>query len=323
MDQLTRNQKTIKSIAQLLLALKPGDRIPPIQAINKQIKVGVGTVQKAMAILADLNAVVINARGHLGSFVDVLDYAQLWNLAGHGPVKLVLPNADAVEFKGLSEGINLDFEERGVRARIDHNRGARFRLDSVEAGRHDACIVSHLAFEQTSAPSQLDALVLDKVDYYQPDSVVVLTHKSRSRGPLRIGYDPSSLDHYLLTQSEFPEDKVGQIAVPCPYGHLLSALLAGAIDCCIWHRVDIGVSFALLPIVARPVERQETLSLLKRCEIACCVFRKDRLDVRNLLGLVDARAIRASQIAALDESVADRKILSSFIESLTADNRKN
>ncbi|MGX8013590.1 YhfZ family protein [Mesorhizobium sp. ORM8.1] len=141
----------------------------------------------------------------------------------------------------------------------------------------------------------------------------MLAREKPSRAPLRIGYDPTSLDHYLLTRSEFPEGKVDQIAVPCPYGHLLSALLAGAIDCGIWHRVDIGLSFDLLPIMARAPEREGTLALLKECEIACLVFRKERLDVGNLVGLIDARTIQAAQIAARQESAAHMEILSKLI----------
>jgi len=312
-DQLTRNQKTIRSIAQLLLALKPGDRLPPIQAINRQVEVGVGTVQKALSVLTSSKAVAITARGHMGSFVESLDYALLWGFAGHGPIKLLLPYLDAVEFKGLSEGIDITFEQHGTRARIDHRQGATSRMSSVREGEHDACIVSSLAFQRGPDSGELEAVALENVDYYQAGSVVVLTREVALRAPLRIGYDPTSLDHYLLTRSEFPEGTVDQIAVPCPYGHLLSALLAGAIDCGIWHRVDIGISFDLLPIVARAPEREETLALLRECKIACLVFRKDRLDVGNLLGLIDAQTIQAAQIAARQESAEHMETLSKLI----------
>ncbi|MGX8013589.1 helix-turn-helix domain-containing protein [Mesorhizobium sp. ORM8.1] len=162
MDQLTRNQKTIRSIAQLLLALKPGDRLPPIQAINRQIEVGVGTVQKALSVLTGSKAVAINARGHMGSFVESVDYALLWGFAGHGPIKLLLPHLDAVEFKGLSEGIDSTFEQHGIRARIDHRQGATSRMNSVREGNHDACVVSNLAFQRGPESGELDAVALKK-----------------------------------------------------------------------------------------------------------------------------------------------------------------
>lgn len=313
MDQLTRNQKTIRSIAQLLLTLKPGDRLPPIQTINRQIEVGVGTVQKALSVLTNAKAVGIIARGHMGSFVEQLDYALLWSLAGHGPVKLLLPHLDAVEFKGLSEGIDRIFEDHGIRAKIDHRQGATARMNSVLEGVHDACVVSNLAFKRGLGSDELYAIPLENVDYYRTGSVMVLTREGPLQSPIRIGCDRTSLDHYLLTQSEFPEGMVDQIAVPCPYGHLLSALLAGAIDCGIWHRVDIGLSFDLLPIVARAPEQEATLALLKECAIACLVFRKDRIDVRNLVGLVDARTVQIAQGEAQDESVAYAKTLTTLI----------
>jgi len=314
MPPLTQNQQAIRFVANLLLAREPGQRLPAIQEINSQLGVGVGTVQKAIGTLQDAGLVRLTPRGHRGTFVAELDYAGLWRQSGRGPVKLLLPFVDAPEFSGLSDAIDQQLGEHGVPARIDHKRGALARMQSVHAEQHDACVVSELACH-SAAMDALDSLPIIGAQYYQPQSVALLTRQpQREPGqPLRVGYDPDSLDHYLLTQAEFPPDDAGITPVACRYSHLLSALLAGVIDCGIWHRVDIGVSLALLPITAQPLQAKATLALLKRCKNACFVVRRDRPDIRHLLQRIDGAAVKAVQAQARRVSTADLRALDTLL----------
>jgi len=317
---LTQNQQAIRFVARLLLERAPGQRLPAIQEINSQLGVGVGTVQKAISALQDAGVVSLTARGHRGTFVEQLDYAGLWRQAGHGPVKLLLPFVDAPEFSGLSDAIDQQLGEHGVPARIDHRRGARSRLDSVQAGTHEACVVSELAWHSTALPD-LQALTLAGAQYYQPQSVALLTREQPADTPhatkLRVGYDPDSLDHYLLTQAEFAPDDDRIEWVACRYSHLLSALLAGVIDCGIWHHVAIGVALELLPITAQPLAQPATLALLKRCKNACFVVRRDRPDVRHLLQVVDGAAVKAAQHQARRAAAVDLRALGKLINRVS------
>jgi len=317
---LTQNQQAIRFVARLLLERTPGERLPAIQEINSQLGVGVGTVQKAISTLHDAGAVMLTARGHRGTFVEELDYAGLWRQAGHGPVKLVLPFVDAPEFSGLSDAIDQQLGEHGIPARIDHRRGARARLHSVQSGAHDACVVSELAWHHARLPD-LEAVAIAGAQYYQPQSVALLTrrqdNKKTGTAKLRVGYDPDSLDHYLLTQAEFPSDDDRIEWVACRYSHLLSVLLAGVIDCGIWHHVAIGVALELLPITAQPLAQPATLALLKRCKNACFVVRRDRPDVRHLLQVVDGAVVKAAQHQARRAAAMDLRTLGKLINRVS------
>jgi len=306
---LTQNQQAIRFVARLLLARAPGERLPAIQEINSQLGVGVGTVQKAISALQDAGAggaaVTLTARGHRGTFVEQLDYARLWQQAGHGPVKLVLPFVDAPEFSGLSQALDQQLGEHGVPARIDHRRGARARLESVQTGAHDACVVSELAWHNAQL-ADLEAVTITGAQYYQPQSVALLTRQqvNASAARLRVGYDPDSLDHYLLTQAEFAPDDERIEPIACRYSHLLSALLAGVIDCGIWHRVDIGLALELLPVNAQPLTRPATLALLKH--------------VRHLLQIIDGAAVKAAQTQARRGAATEARALARLIHHASA-----
>jgi len=320
MHPLTQNQQAIRFVANLLLQRQPQQRLPTIQEINSQIGVGVGTVQKAISTLQDADVVQLTPRGHRGTFVERLDYAGLWRQAGHGPVKLLLPFVDAPEFNGLSEAIDQQLGEHGVPVRIDHRRGALARLHSVQAGTHEACVVSELAYQSAALPG-LEKLPIGGAQYYQPQSVALLVrarsddqHAAACDAALRVGHDPDSLDHYLLTQAEFAQNDGPIEWVVCRYSHLLSALLAGVIDCGIWHRVDIGLALELLPIRAQPLQHKTTRALLRRCKNACFVVRHDRPDIRHLLQVIDGAAVKAAQGQARRASAADLRALSKLLD---------
>jgi len=319
MNPLTQNQQAIRFVANLLLQRQPHQRLPTIQEINSQIGVGVGTVQKAISTLQDADVVQLTPRGHRGTFVERLDYAGLWRHAGHGSVKLLLPFVDAPEFSGLSEAIDQQLGEHGVLARIDHRRGALARLHSVQAGTHDACVVSELAYHSAALPD-LEGLAISGAQYYQPQSVALLmrpqatdTQTVPTTATLRVGYDPDSLDHYLLTQAEFAQNDDHIQWVECRYSQLLSALLAGVIDCGIWHRVDIGLALELLPIRTQPLQHKATQALLKRCKNAYFVVRRDRADIRHLLQVIDGALVKAAQGQARRASAADARALTKLL----------
>jgi DNA-binding transcriptional regulator YhcF (GntR family) len=315
MNRLTASQQAVQALARLLMEQTAGARLPTIQELNANIKVGVGTVQKAIGALRDAGAVAVRARGHKGTFIEQLDYARLWSFAASQPLRILLPFVDAPEFRGLSDGLTVAFEAIGVRTRVDHQRGATMRLQRVLERRYDACVVSELAVRRSSDASSLNAAPLHDVVYYRRGSVMVLATQMARRGKRRIGYDPNSLDHYLLTQAEFPAEDPNHVYVPCSYAHLLSALLAGVVDCGIWHRVDIGVSMDLLPVTVRAPERPATLELLTSCERAALVFRSDRADIGNIVRLTDSSGVKAAQDAEEHEEHAEDRRLRRLINA--------
>lgn len=313
----TASQQAIRALADRFVSLAQGARLPTIQELNSEIRVGTGTLQKALTVLRDTDALELRARGHKGTFIESLDHARLWNFAGRQPLSIVLPFIDAPEFRGLSDGITRAFDRLEIRIRVDYRRGAATRLQSVADGENDLCIVSRLAVEHSSDFSKLQEYDLCGVNYYSTGTVVLVSRKDANlNGRIRIGFDENSLDHSLLTQAEFLSNNERHTFVPCSYGHLISALLSGLVDCGIWHRVDLGLAFGLLPLATTQLMHQDTLRLLKNCEMACLVFRKERHDIANIVQLVDTKAITACQRTASRHQEEDLREIEALLENL-------
>ena len=70
-------QKTgiaVNYLAQDLLARKKGDRIPSISEYQEKLGVSRGTIQNGLNYLKEHQAVILMSRGHMGTFVEFLDY---------------------------------------------------------------------------------------------------------------------------------------------------------------------------------------------------------------------------------------------------------
>ncbi|WP_454010875.1 YhfZ family protein [Aquamicrobium terrae] len=160
------------------------------------------------------------------------------------------------------------------------------------------------------------AMNLKGVNYYRKGSVVVISRRGANlSGNVRIGFDKDSLDHSLLTQAEFAPGKATRTYIPCSYGHLITALMSGLVDCGIWHHVDLGLALDLLPLHCSPLRNEQTLDLLRDCESACLVFRSDCQDIVNIFRLLDPGVIAASQKEARRQHDEEARLVEDLIRN--------
>src|SRR5690625_4816170 len=87
----TKNGLAAQKIAQTLLAVREGERIPRIDDFVRNLKLGRGTIQSSLTLLEDVGAVRVESRGHLGTFLLEKDNAALWKIAGHSTIIGVMP----------------------------------------------------------------------------------------------------------------------------------------------------------------------------------------------------------------------------------------
>ena len=67
----------VDKLAQDLLSRGEGDRIPPISEYQERLQVSRGTIQNALSYLTESGAVRLCRRGHLGTYIETLDYRKL------------------------------------------------------------------------------------------------------------------------------------------------------------------------------------------------------------------------------------------------------
>ena len=79
------------TLARGFLAMEVGSRIPTIAQLAEKYTSARGTVQNAIKFLQDYNAVKLEPRGHLGTFIISIDYSKLMEIADIKTLLGVMP----------------------------------------------------------------------------------------------------------------------------------------------------------------------------------------------------------------------------------------
>ena len=74
---LNKNALIINNLAKEFLTKEEGDRINTVAEYAEKYSLARGTVQSALKFLCEQEAVAIDRRGHLGSFLTKIDYMKL------------------------------------------------------------------------------------------------------------------------------------------------------------------------------------------------------------------------------------------------------
>lgn len=246
---LHRYGSVAEALALRLLSLCPGDRLQPVAQLAVEFGTGRGTVQAALQVLVQENAVRLESRGKLGSYVVHLDKPKLLARAGASPLVGAMPVAYSPRFQGLAAGLTRAFDQAGLPLALAQLRGGRNRIHFLRTGRCDFAVLSRMAYEAESEGLRL-------IHAFGPGSNVgdhVLLFRSGAGEPvirdgMRVGVDPSSLDHVRLTQEEAAGRAVD--LVPISYAQAVPKLMAGDIDAALW---DEAMAIPpQLPLVVAP-----------------------------------------------------------------------
>ena len=262
--------------------------------------ISAGTMQRALAVLADRGALEVVSRGHMGRVIRALDVAQCWQAAGLDPVRLVLPPAGPPEADILAEQLAEGLAASGIPHTVHHLPGGTWRLAAVRSGGHDLTVVS--AGTWSSAANDgfgSDGPVLIRQlpagTYYAPGRLVVVRRADdhRSSG-LRVAIDPDSPDHVALTETALPSTD-GHEYISAPFPEVPRGVLRGDVDAGVWHVARSVVPPSLAGLRLDPftgAQAIEQARLLSPAALVGSAGRPERRLVINQLpldGLVDAQ----------------------------------
>lgn len=300
----SKTDDVAQQIARLLVTLPAGSRIPSIAELQLTVGAGSSTVQRALARLEELGAVVLRAKPKLGSFVEERDLAILWRQSGNPSVAPALALPNSREYQGLAAGLRAEFQRIGVPVSPLYAQGSQHRVEALLAQRIDFTVLSAGAAEEACEhhPELVVALRLAANTYYAPDSVVVISRDDREDPAdpgTRVGIDEGSWDHRALSHAEFP----GAALVQESYLYLPQAVLGGAIDLAVWHRTALGLSLDQQRLHIRPPSRAATVALADRLSAAWIVTRRTDEQTLGVLAEIDADAVVATQRGVVDQHV--------------------
>src|SRR5918998_3621540 len=94
-----------REIARDLMPLDAGRKVKTTSEYARLLRAGQGTIQKAFRRLEDMQAIALDSRGHLGTYLAEKDLGRLWAISGMGIVTGVMPLPDSREYEGIATAL--------------------------------------------------------------------------------------------------------------------------------------------------------------------------------------------------------------------------
>jgi len=298
----------VRAIVLDALSKQVGDTLTKNADFRESLGVGVGTVQRALDLLADRGALHTVSRGHLGRRIEGVDIGQSWQAAGLPPVQITLSPPGSVEIDAIESWLGRELARLGVPYTLTHIRGGNRRLGLLDRGESDLTVVSAGTFDGlraagTLAPTNIQR-GLGPGTYYAPERLLVLS----ARDPFadqefsRIAIDRESFDHEALTLAQFPAEP-GREYVQVPFPEVPAFVLAGLVDAGVWHQLASAVPLHLTQLRSRPMWGTSVVTR-DRLSGATLAARAGRRELRSIVDALDVERLSEHRDAAIAAEVA-------------------
>ena len=228
------------NLSNEFIQLDVDDRIPTVAFLSEKYETARGTVQSAIKLLQDYDAIKLESRGHLGTFITYIDYLKLLEVAGIKSLVGVMPLPYSKRYEGLATGIFNTLNDRKLAVNLAFMRGANHRLKALLDGRYDFAVTSRLTAEYYIKNNEPIEIVSTFGDFsYVNEHVLVVSkdYKEDIKDGMKIGIDRSSIDQSVLTISYFEDYEVEYVDMS--YNSFKAAIKNNEVDAVIWNRDDI------------------------------------------------------------------------------------
>lgn len=230
----------INSLAVEFLVLNKGDRIKTVAELAEKYESARGTIQSAIKFLKEENALTLESRGHLGTFIKEIDYIKLLELTGIKSLVGVMPLPYSKRYEGLATGIYKCLNDSGVTTNLAFMRGSNHRLKALEDERYDFAVTSRLTADYYLENNKNIQIVKTFGDFsYVNEHIIVVSKEFNGEfaNGTRVGIDMSSIDQFMLTKTYFADLEVEYVTLN--YSQFITAIKENKIDAAIWNLDDI------------------------------------------------------------------------------------
>ncbi|KKO51199.1 GntR family transcriptional regulator YhfZ [Paenibacillus sp. DMB20] len=287
----SKSSIVLKKLVEDILLIELDTRIPKIEELSKKYGVGRGTIQNVLKQMEENNCVVLESRGHLGTFLRDKNMNLLLQCCGVHNIIGVMPLPYSRKYEGLATALHEGFEDIGLPLHCAFMRGAAIRLNNLIEGRYDFALVSKYAALTESSKSK-DLLIVKEFgvnSYVSRHAIVLAENTGGIQDGMKIGVDSYSIDQQVLTNLEVKGKNVELVNLN--YMHLFEHLKSKSIDAMIWNIDEIdSTSFHLAELTS-----EEALKMDKEMSRAAIVINKDNSKMEYLLNLVSAAHVMEVQ----------------------------
>jgi hypothetical protein len=285
----------VLKLAQMLLSHQKGDRLEPIQYYAETYNTGVGTIQAAVAYLQEIEAIRLDTRGHLGTFILDINYPMVWSLTRQNHIVGGMPLPYSRRLEGLATGLHEAFEQVGIALNMVYMRGSLNRLQNLDQEKFDFAILSRFAFNNAlQRGSAIEEVLSLGVGSYVSQHILLLAKadKQEIEDGMRVGIDPSSLDQVLLTKAACQDKRVEYVEIN--YMNLMTAMTKGQIDATTWVEDDFYASS--LPFRAVPLSpSQQAATSQENTEAVIAAGLNNNLVIHTLRSIVNTELVCSIQ----------------------------
>lgn len=229
----------VNRLALDLLSRQEGERIPSISEYQEKFQFSRGTIQNALAFLKDSGAVELVCRGHLGTFIEELDYRRLQECSFNKELLGTMPMPYSLCYQGLATALYQALSPYAFN--LLYARGAESRLKLLNAGVCQFTVCSRYAAEEAiRCHTDVEIAVDLGPGTYLTRHVMVFREPGKTgieRG-MRVAYDRASVDHRNLTEMMCAGVRNVKL-VEMKAHQTVPAILAGRVDAGVWNMDDI------------------------------------------------------------------------------------
>lgn len=285
----------VNRLAQDLLARQEGERIPSISEYQEKLQVSRGTIQNGLAYLKESGAVNLVSRGHLGTFIESLDYRRLQECSFNKELTGIMPLPYSLCYQGLATALYRALSAYAFN--LLYARGAESRLKLLSAGVCQFTVCSRYAAEEAIRRHSDVEIAIDLgPGTYLTSHVLVFREpgKTAIESGMRIAYDTASVDHRHLTELICAGVRNVKL-VELKAHQTIQAISSGEIDAGVWNLDDIMESgYKGLNVV--PIRQFTDLNAFSS---AVLVIRRGDENIAQLL----RQCIRTSTVQRIQAAV--------------------
>lgn len=292
-------------LAGYLLQVGEGERIESVRRLAALNRTSVGSVSNALTELGRKGAVRIDRHGRSGSFVGTRSLGILFELAEREPLIIAFTLPTNPRYEGLATALKTLLSQAGLEVYLVFVRGARNRLLALRTKRCHIAVMSVSAADQDCSDKETVSLRLPPGSWSSDHRVYYRPLPQESGKPLRVAIDFSSLDHKLLTETEFSDKQVE--LVPISYVQIHRLLLEGRVDAAIWSADDMEDYFEPR-ILSRPISEKTRCLVGQGDTSAALVTRSSNHSVRAAIRTL----LKAEVIAEIQQKVMAGDVLPEY-----------
>lgn len=300
-------QKTgiaVNRLAQDFLSRKVGDRIPSISEYQEQFQVSRGTVQNSLNFLKERQAVTLVSRGHMGTFIESLDYRRLQECSFNKEILGSMPLPYSLCYQGLATALFQLMSPYAFNLVYSRGSGSRIKLLNTNVCQFSVCSL-YAAEEAVRSDANVEIALDLGPGTYLTRHVLIFREpekKAIERG-MRVAYDRDSMDHRHLT--ELMISGVPDVVLTEMKAHqTIKAIQSGEVDAGVWNLDEILESgYTDLNVVPIPITTETG-----KYSSAAFLVSRDNAQIAQLL----RQTIRPETVRQVQNAVREGRISADY-----------